>query len=220
VTLGATGRLRIGALTTLTELLADPAARSAHLPGVLGDAIAVAGDVQARNRATVGGTVASAEPGSDLSAALLVLDATAEVVGQNGARTISVASLFDGKESLAGGELIVAVELAPAEPGSAYVRMANRANLHAACGVAVTVALADGAVAASRIAVTGALATARRLPDMEAEVVGARAPVTVSEPSALSFVDDHLASAAYRSHMTKVLTERAFAVAVERARAT
>jgi CO/xanthine dehydrogenase FAD-binding subunit len=220
VTLSADGRLRIGALTTLTELLADPIARAAHLPGALGDAIAVAGDVQTRNRATVGGTLAVGAQGSDLSAALLALDASAEVIGPEGVRVSSVAALLDGTGSLHGAELITAVELAPAEPGSAYVRQTNRANLHAVCGVAVTVALAaDGVVAYSRIAVTGALPVAQRLSEMEAIVLGDRPPITVPPYPGLSFVNDHLASAAYREHMTKVLAERAFAIAVARAQA-
>jgi carbon-monoxide dehydrogenase medium subunit len=218
VALSASGRLRIGALTTLAELVADPTVRAAHLPGALGDAIAVAGDVQTRNRATIGGTLASGETGSDLSAALLALDASAEVVGPQGVRVTSVASLFDGTSSLVSGELITAVELAPAEPGSAYIRQTNRANLHAVCGVAVTVALdADGAVVHSRIAVTGALPFAQRLSEMEEAVVGTRLPVTVTPQAGLPFVSDYLASAMYREHMTKVLAERAFVAAVTRA---
>jgi aerobic carbon-monoxide dehydrogenase medium subunit len=218
VALSAAGRLRIGALTTLAELVADPTVRAAHLPGALGDAIAVAGDVQTRNRATIGGTLASGETGSDLSAALLALDASAEVVGPQGARVTSVAALFDGTSSLVSGELITAVELAPAEPGSAYIRQTNRANLHAVCGVAVTVALdADGTVVHSRIAVTGALPFAQRLSEMEEAVVGTRLPVTVTPRAGLPFISDYLASAMYREHMTKVLAERAFVAAVTRA---
>ena len=217
VTLTGDGRLRIGALTTLTDLVADPTVRAAHLPGVLGDAIAVAGDVQTRNRATVGGTLASGAQGSDLSAALLVLDASAEIVGPEGVRVASVAALLDGTGSLLSGELITAVELAPAEPGSAYVRQANRANLHAVCGVAVTVALADGGVSQTRIAVTGALAFAQRLSKMEEAVLGTQPPVVVPSPAGLPFVNDYLASATYREHMTRVLAERAFAIAVARA---
>jgi carbon-monoxide dehydrogenase medium subunit len=216
VTLVGDGRLRIGALTTLTELVADPTVRAAHLPGALGDAIAVAGDVQTRNRATVGGTLATGARGSDLSAALLALDASAEVVGPQGVRTASVASLLDGTGSLHSGELITAVELAPAEPGSAYVRQTNRANLHAVCGVAVTVALASGGVTSCRIAVTGALPFAQRLPEMEESVVGTRPPVVVPAQPGLPFVNDYLASAMYREHMTRVLTERAFVIALAR----
>jgi aerobic carbon-monoxide dehydrogenase medium subunit len=218
VGMNGAGRLRIGALTTLTDVLADPTVRAAHLPGALSDAISMTGDVQARNRATIGGTLATAAQGSDLSAALLALDATAEVVGPRGRRMAAVARLLDGSESLVGGELITAVELAPAEPGSAYLRVANRANLHALCGVAVTVALgADGGVTGCRIAVTGAMPYPQRLPGMEAGVIGTRPPVAMPPRNGLSFVNDQLASAEYRRQLTQVLAERAFAVAVARA---
>jgi carbon-monoxide dehydrogenase medium subunit len=215
------GRLRVGALTTLTELLNDQTVRAAHIPGALSDALEVAGDVQTRNRATVGGTVASAAQGSDLLAALLVLEATVEIAGPDGKRVTPIGCLLDGSDGLRTGELITAVELAPAEPGSAYLRQANKATLHAVTGVAVTVALAgDGTVASCRVAVTGALPTTQRLSEVEDRLAGGGLPVALgNDPLGPSFVDDRMASAVYREHLTKVLAERAFAVAVQRAQA-
>ncbi|HEX4722472.1 MAG TPA: FAD binding domain-containing protein, partial [Pseudonocardiaceae bacterium] len=192
---------------------------AAHIPGVLGDAVDSAGDQQARNRATIGGTLASAAPGSDVSAALLVLEATADIVGPNGSRVATVAGMLDGSESLAPGELITAVTLAPAEPGSAYCRLANRANLHAICGVAVTLAFGrNGAIIRCRVAVTGALSFPQRLTQTEAAVIGAKPPVPLTIQSGLYYVEDSFASAAYREYMTGRLAERAFASAVARAR--
>lgn len=213
------GRIRVGAMTTLTELLANPTVRAAHGRGVLGDAVTLAGDPQTRNRATVGGTLASAAPGSDLSAALLALDATAYLIGPRGSRVTPVADLLNGVAGLGDGELITWIELAPAEPGSAYVRMGNRATLHALCGVAVTVAVTDDTINSCRVAVTGAMTYPRRLTDMETAVAGTCAPVTVPEQPTWLFVSDQNASAPYRAHLTKVLAERAFAAAVNRARA-
>ncbi|HEY0806910.1 MAG TPA: FAD binding domain-containing protein [Pseudonocardiaceae bacterium] len=213
------GRLRIGALTTLTELVDDQKVRAAHVPGALGDALAVTGDVQARNRATVGGTVASAAPGSDLAAIMLVLDATADIAGVDGSRVVPVAALLEGSALVRTGELITAVHLGPAEPGSAYSRLANRATLHAMCGVAVTVALGeDGTISRCRIAVTGAMPYAQRLPELEAALVGTTPPVIVPPQQGPSYVDDALASAAYRREMTSKMAERAFVSAVARAR--
>jgi carbon-monoxide dehydrogenase medium subunit len=213
------GRLRIGALTTLTELVDDPKVRAAHLPGALGDALAVAGDVQARNRATVGGTLASDAPGSDLAAVMLVLDATADIVGVDGSRVVPVAALMEGSARVRPGELITAVHFGPAEPGSAYLRLANRATLHAVCGVAVTVALgANGTISRCRVAVTGAMPYAQRLPELEASLVGSIPPVEVPPQHGPSYVDDALASAAYRREMTSKMAERAFVSAVGRAR--
>jgi carbon-monoxide dehydrogenase medium subunit len=213
------GRLRIGALTTLTELVDDQKVRAAHIPGALGDALAVTGDVQARNRSTVGGTVASAAPGSDLAAIMLIQDATADVVGEDGSRVVPVAALLEGSALVRTGELITAVHLGPAEPGSAYSRLADRATLHAMCGVAVTVALGeDGTISQCRIAVTGAMPYAQRLPELEASLVGTTPPVIVPPQQGPSYVDDALASASYRREMTSKMAERAFVSAVARAR--
>lgn len=213
------GRIRVGAMTTLTELLADPTVRAAHGRGVLGDAVTLAGDPQTRNRATIGGTLASAAAGSDLSAALLALGATVSVVGPRGPRVTTVADLLNGVASLGRAELITWVELAPAEPGSAYLRLGNRATLHALCGVAVTVALTGDTITRCRVAATGAMAYPQRLTDLETAVLGTRAPVTVPARGVWLFIGDLDASAEYRAHLTKVLAERAFATAVARARA-
>jgi carbon-monoxide dehydrogenase medium subunit len=219
LSLAASGQLRVGALTTLTELGDDPRIRAAHLPGVLGDALAVTGDVQARNRATIGGTLASAAPGSDLSAALLAMDASVDVVGIYGSRVIPLTGLLEGSALVRPGELITTVCIEPAEPGSAYHRLANPATLHALCGVAVTVALAeDGTVRRCRVAVTGAMTYPRRLPELEVELVGTAPPMLVPLQHGPSYIDDALASADYRRQMTSLLAERAFTDAVARAR--
>ena len=214
------GKLRIGAMTTLSALLADRAVRLSHLPGVLGDAVAVTGDPQARNRATVGGTLAAGHPGSDLAAAMLALAASANVVGPAGHRSVPVGDLFDigGTGRLAHGELIVSVDLPPAEPGSGYERLADRATLDAVCGVAATVALAsNGTLARCRLAVTGATLFPSRLSELERRLVGAATPVDVP-PVTASFVDDRRGSAEYRAELTRVLAGRAIARAVARAR--
>ena len=212
------GRLRIGALTTLAGLLAHPVLRAAHVPGVLSDAVSTIGDVQVRNRATVGGTLASAERGSDLSAALLALDASMTVAGRSGRRTLPVEQFLAGGAPLEHGELIVSVDVAPAEPGSAYEKFTDRANLQAICGVAVTVSLsADGSVQRCRIAVSGAMPFPRRLPEVEDAVVGAALPVVVPALDAELFLSATSASAQYLATLTKVLAERAIRTAVERA---
>jgi carbon-monoxide dehydrogenase medium subunit len=212
------GRLRIGALTTLSGLLADPVLRAAHVPGVLADAVSMIGDVQLRNRATIGGTLASAEPGSDLSAALLALEASMTVAGRAGRRTVPVERFLAGGSPLERGELIVSVDVAPAEPGSAYEKFTDRANLQAICGVAVTVNLsAAGPVRGCRIAVAGAMPFPRRLPEVENAVVGAALPVLVPPLDPGSFLGTAGASAQYLAALTRVLAERAIGTAVERA---
>lgn len=214
------GRLRIGALTTLTDLCIEPVVRTAHMPGVLTDAVDGMGDVQCRNRATVGGTVASAHPGSDLSAALLALDATVCLANQHGRRVVPAAELFAG----AGpdrGELIIWVEIGPASPGSAYAKFVDRANLHALCGVAVAVTLsADNTIAKAAIAITGALEVPARLSELERSLAGRSLPATIEVPADLPYVSSAAAGAQYRAHLATVLAQRAFDSAVQRAQNT
>ncbi|HEY2696921.1 MAG TPA: FAD binding domain-containing protein [Pseudonocardiaceae bacterium] len=211
------GRLRVGALTTLTDLCIEPVVRTAHMPGVLTDAVDNMGDVQCRNRATVGGTVASAHPGSDLSAALLALDATVCLVNQHGRRVVPAQELIAGGGPDR-GELIVWVEIGPASPGSAYAKFVDRANLHALCGVAVAVTLsADNTIAKASIAITGALEVPARLTELERSLVGQTLPATIEIPADLPYASSAAAGAEYRAHLATVLAQRAFDSAVQRA---
>ncbi|HJP74382.1 MAG TPA: FAD binding domain-containing protein [Pseudonocardiaceae bacterium] len=213
------GRMRAGALTTLTDLCIEPVVRTAHMPGVLTDAVDVTGDVQCRNRATVGGTVASADPGSDFSAALLALDATICIAGKAGQRVASVADLFAGTEKVRQGELIVWVEIGPASPGSAYTRFADRATLTAICGIAVAVTPApDDTVAEVSVAITGGLAAPRRLPEVERSLLGRPLSAPVEVAIADDFVSSPAASGDYRAHLAAVLAQRTFDTAVQRAK--
>jgi carbon-monoxide dehydrogenase medium subunit len=215
------GRLRVGALATLAELVIDPLIRAAHVPGVLGDAVPGIEDPQARNRSTVGGTLAAGYPGSDLAAVMLALVASVNCFGPSGERVITIEELFssDSATSLAPDELITSVDLAHPEPGSAYEKFADRATLDAICGVAVTVAPGpDGKLARCRIAVAGATARPRRLAAVERVLTGVSLPVTVPSISELDdVVHDHAASGSYRIHLVRVLAARAFVRAVERA---
>ena len=211
------GRLRIGALTTLTDLCIEPVVRTAHMPGVLTDAVDVIGDVQCRNRATIGGTVASADPGSDLSAALLALDATVAIAAPTGRRVIPAAELF-ASAGTDRDELIEWVEIGPASPGSAYAKFTNRANLQALCGVAVAVTLsADNTVADVAVAITGALEVPSRLPSVERALLGRSLPAVVEVADDLPYVSSAAAGAEYRAHLATVLAQRAFDSAVQRA---
>jgi carbon-monoxide dehydrogenase medium subunit len=214
------GRLRVGALTTLTDLCIEPVVRTAHMPGVLTDAVDNMGDVQCRNRATVGGTVASAHPGSDLSAALLALDATVCLAGKHGRRVVPAAELIAGSGPDR-DELIVWVEIGPASPGSAYAKFTDRANLHAVCGVAVAVTLsADNTIAKASVAITGALEVPTRLSELERSLIGQSLPVTVEVATDLPYVSAAVSGAEYRAHLATVLAQRAFDSAVQRAQNT
>jgi aerobic carbon-monoxide dehydrogenase medium subunit len=218
----------IGALTTCSELVADSAIRASGL--VLVEAAESIGDVQVRNCATIGGNLAFGDPAADLPAALLVLDATIQVAGPRGRRTIPADQFFVNsfKTALEPGEIITAVEIpaAPAGTGSAYEKFRNPANGYPICAVAARVVRAPNGVFFNvcRLAITGASAHPVRLRNVETAIEGkAQLPETIAAACAkaadsLSPVTDLYASGEYRGHLAAVLTERALTRAGERAK--
>lgn len=225
----ARGNLRVGAMVTIDALAASQALASA--PEALVDAIAVFGDPQVRNRATVGGALANPTPGADLPAVALACGATVELVGPEGPRTAPAEDAFWGPPPAGpgAGEIIVAVNLPIAEAGtgSAYSKVAHPGSGYAVCGVAALVALGpDGSVARCRVAAAGLEAGAVRLPAVEAALTGTAATAAdvtaaadVSDPG-VTLLSDVAASADYRAHLARVLADRSLTRAVERARST
>jgi carbon-monoxide dehydrogenase medium subunit len=212
------GELTIGAMTTLAQLAANPLVR-ATCPA-LGDAAHVMGDAQLRNRATLGGHLASADPDADLVAAVLALDSDMKIVSARGSRTVPAHQLIVApyKTILEADEVLVSVRV-PARAtlsAMAYERFRHPATLYAICGVCANVALGDnGRVTACHVAVTGAADYPRRLLSVErnlltkqpdAEIV---ASVSASAGEGVVFRSDLFASAEYRRHLTRILTERA-----------
>lgn len=207
------GSLKIGAMTTLARL-----AESDLVHPALAAAAGSCGDAQLRNRATLGGSLASGDPESPLAALALVLDAGIEVTGASGAVTTPAGEWSFDRPATA-GQVITAVRWPAPSPrtGVAYVAISNPATLHALCGVAAWVELAgDGTVAACRVAVTGAADRPQRLPGVEQGVIAGRAPdndrlsaAADAAGAGLNMRSDLFASADYRAHLTRVLTRRA-----------
>lgn len=199
VTESAGGGLRIGAMTTLTQL-ADVPGLAERYPALAEAAGAIA-DPQVRNRGTVGGSLVDRFTASDLAAALLVHDATVDVIGAAGARTVALTDFYtpDGPD-LAAADIVVAVHVPAPVAGrrTAYERRADRATLAPLVGVAVGVPAAGGPV---RVAVTGATRWPVLLADLPAGAGGAGPDVGPES----RFVDDDIMSAAYRAHLTRTL---------------
>lgn len=199
------GELRIGALTTWDELARAEAAREPAL-AALAECAAGIGDLQVRNRGTVGGSVAHADPASDLPAVLIALGAWLRLRSREGERDLPVSDLFLGPflTALRDGELIVeaAVPLPPAGSGSAYVSVEHPASGFALAGAAALVR-PEGTAA---VALTGI--AARPLLLSEGEDPGA----ALAE---VEIVGDGFAPAAYRRELAAVVVARA----LERARA-
>ncbi len=195
--------LVIGALVTHDAVHRSPEV-AAHLPALAQLAGSI-GDAQVRNRGTLGGSVAHADPAADYPAALVALGATIVT----SARKISADEFFTGlfETALGAGELITAVSF-PFTKQAAYAKFAHRASKYALVGVMVA-RTADGI----RVAVTGAGSVVFRLPEMEQALEQRFAPealegITVS-PDELN--GDSEASAEYRAHLIGVMARRAVA---------
>jgi carbon-monoxide dehydrogenase medium subunit len=219
--------IRIGSLTTHAELAASAELRKSA--AALAEAAATVGDPAVRNRGTIGGNVAHADPASDLPAVLVALDASFIVIGPQGERTIAADDFFTGimTTALEEHEILVAVRVpvAGAGQGSAYVKFSHPASRYAVVGVAARVTVGQGTCTGARIALGGLLPHARRVPSVEQALVGTRtdtaaiaaAAAAVSADLGGDVTGDIYASAEYRAAVAPVYVRRAVAAAVARA---
>ena len=132
------GGVRIGALTTHTQLGGDPLVR-AHAP-LLAEAVPLIAHPAIRNRGTIGGSLAYADPASELPACCVALGASIIAVSANGERRIPAADFFTGlfETALADDELVLAVETPAAAPGerTTILELARRSGDYAMAGLA------------------------------------------------------------------------------------
>ena len=224
------GRLSIGALTTYAQLLGDSSVMGLAL---MADALPRIADVQVRNRGTIGGAIAHADPAADLPAVLLALEA--EVVARSahhGERTIPIGEFFDGAFStaLAADELLTEIRVpAPSGSyGSAYRRLEQPASGFAIAGVAAVVGrtgsngTSDGEVGDVRVAVTGVGDHPYRATSVEKALRGTKlgsaaiGSAVASICEGITVQSDIHADRAYRSAMAEVMARRALEAARER----
>ncbi len=222
------GGLAIGALTTYHALATDPLV-GARYPA-LGETAGAIGDLQVRNRGTIGGSLAHADPAADLAAVVLALSAELEAMGRAGTQRHAANDFFRDAytTALEPGALLAAVHV-PAPPprsGAAYAKHRNQANGYAVVGVAAFLALgADGRVAVARLGVTGVGVVAYRARAAEQALAGQEPTAEHLRAASAHAVDgvdpldDLAASAEYRAHLVGVYAERALMRALERARA-
>jgi carbon-monoxide dehydrogenase medium subunit len=220
------GVIRLGALTRHCEVAASPVAAQVPILHDCADGIA---DVQVRNRGTVGGSLAEADPSSDWSAVLLTLPTQVVCVGPGGERTVSLSEfLVDAYTTvLAPAELLreVVVEVPPPGSGGACLAVKRSAPVYATASAAVQLTLGDndtckeagialGAVGLTAIKAKEAEATlrAQRLTDKTLEAA-AEAAMAAADPQ-----PDMRGSAAYKRALVGVLLKRAIKVALRRAR--
>ena len=220
------GRVRIGALTTHAELAAS--SELAERCPALGEAAGLIGDPAVRNRGTIGGNVAHADPASDLPTVLRALDATIAVTVDDGERSIPAADFFEGMMETALGDhdIVTAIEVpaAGAGQGQAYVKFSHPASRYAVVGAAAAVTLVGGTVGVVAVALGGLVPTARRAASVEEALAGqaptadaiAAAAAAVSADLGDDLIGDIYASAEYRRAMAPVCVKRALRAAVER----
>jgi carbon-monoxide dehydrogenase medium subunit len=140
---------------------------------VVAEAAASIGDPQVRNRGTLGGSLAHADPAADYPAAMLAVDAEIHVKGPAGSRTVKASGFFRNlfTSDLANDEIVVGVRFKPTR-ASAYCKLFQRASHFAIVGVAAALEVSSGKVQTARIGLTGVGPTAVRLTRVEQALVG------------------------------------------------
>jgi aerobic carbon-monoxide dehydrogenase medium subunit len=187
------------------------------------------GDVQVRNKGTIGGSVAHSDPAGDWPAAVIALNADLIVASKNGERSISADEFFVDlmTTALRPGEILreIRVNKPSGRTGQAYVKMHHPASGFAVVGVAANLALDDnGACRKASIGITGVSAKAYRATAVESALNGNALDDEATANAALRATDgvdvngDLFASEDYRRHLATVYTKRAIAAARERAR--
>jgi carbon-monoxide dehydrogenase medium subunit len=218
------GHAEIGALTThfgieISSLLKE---KCPLLPMVAGEI----GDVQVRNKGTLGGSLVHADPAADWPAAAVALDAELRAVNTAGERWIPASEFFVDlmMTSLAPGEIVTAVRfpVLPARSGDAYAKHAHPASGFAVVGVAARITLDEKVhVESARVGVTGIAPAAYRASAVEVAITG-KAPTAKNLQRAASHAaegveanGDLYASAEFRVHLATVYTERVLAAAAK-----
>lgn len=220
------GAVKIGCLARQARVLDDPLIRR-HCP-LLAAALAHVGYDQTRNRGTICGSLAHADPAAELPAVLLALDGSVTVGNSTRKRALSARELFQSylTTAIAGDELLIDASF-PAQPehsGSSFIEFSRRFGDFAIVGVAVSLTLTGKEIHEARIALTGVSDKPWRERKVEEILIGKTAApelfgraageiATAIEPSS----DIH-ASAAYRRSLAEVLTRRALSDAWKNAR--
>jgi len=226
IKIGADG-VRLGALVRWRDILDDKRLVAAH--PLLRDAVSHVAHYQIRNRGTVGGSCAHADPASEMPGIAQTCEAEISVMGKGGARTIKAADFFKGAltTALEPDEIITEIHL-PAWPAArrwGFQEFARRRGDFAMAGVALYYDVDGGNVKNAHIGVIGVGDCQRRLPKAEAALNGNAVDdalaVKVGEAAAAEVdpQDDIHASSAYRRALTGTLAERALKAAAARSTA-
>lgn len=195
------GEIVVGANCTHKEIITSGVIKT-HLK-ILAKTAKTIGDIQVRNRGTIGGSLAHADPAADYPATVLACDAKIEVEGKGGKRSINAVDFFQGifTTALTDDEIITAVRF-PKVPNGNYHKFYQAASRFAVVGVAV---VKDGK--SVRVGVTGVADTPYRASAVENAFDGS----STAAKHAVDGVDvmsDHFADVEYRSHLAKLYVKK------------
>jgi carbon-monoxide dehydrogenase medium subunit len=216
------GAIEVGAGTVHRDVATSSLLRQ-QCP-VMAETAGTIGDPQVRNRGTLGGSLAHADPAADYPAVMLAVDAKIHLQSSQGPRVVPARDFFQDlfTVDLAPDEIITAVRFAPVR-AAAYAKLYQRASRFAIVGVAAALEVADGVIRSARVGLTGAVSHAVRLTAVEESLAGRQpTPEVVAEAAQLAASDlediagDLHASATYRRAMVPVFAKRALDGALAR----
>lgn len=221
------GHVRIGALTTHAQVAASK--ELSQRCGIVAEAAAQIGDIQVRNRGTIGGSLAHADPGADYPTVMLAVGATMTASTGSASREIAAHAFFTDlfTTSLGANELLTSVTVPEQAKGTggAYVKHKHPASGYAVVGVAAVVTVGGGRFEKVSLVIGGvtgipvrAAAAETALTGQPADEATLRAAIRRVAESIKDPMGDVYASGDYRTHLATVLAGRALMTAVERAK--
>lgn len=217
------GQIRIGAMTTHYQIESSDLLKK--ICPLLPECASHIGDVQVRNKGTIGGSLAHSDPAGDWPAAIIALNAELVAASKNGDRIIKADDFFIDllTTALEPGEILreIRVEKTNGRTRTAYAKMPHPASGFAVIGVAASLALDDsGGCQKASIGITGISSKAYRATGVENELNGAKLDeqrISSAASHAADGVDingDVFASDEYRRHLAQVYTQRAIEAAM------
>jgi carbon-monoxide dehydrogenase medium subunit len=218
--------VKIGPLTTHAAVAASSEIKEAC--PILAEAAALIADPQVRNRGTIGGSLANADPASDYPTLITALDATLTATGSKGEREIPAGKFFKDlfTTALKRDEVLTSITF-PAYGnmpgmGGAYLKHRHPASSYAVVGVAAMLGLENGEITRAVVVVGGATANPVHAKAVESALMGMK-PTEENIAAAVEKMDieatlgDAYASAEYRAHLAQVMAKNALMLAAERA---
>jgi carbon-monoxide dehydrogenase medium subunit len=219
--------IKIGALATHASVLASREIQKAC--PMLSEAAGLIGDIQVRNRGTIGGSLAHADPAADYPTVMLALEAEITATGPKGSRRIPARKFFVDlfETALKGSEILteVAIPVMGKGEGGSYLKHRHPASSYAVVGAAAVVSLKNDQVKTARLVVGGATEKPFLVAGVDSALAGGK-PTAKALADAAALVaeaienplGDLYASGDYRRHLATVLARRALAEAVARAK--